>query len=231
MNKFFILFLLLIPLISALQITEVETNPYGTDSGQEWIEFYSEIEVNLSEYKIMNNDQGEFSLSGNNSGYFILILDSQWLDNSDEKVYLYKGSELIQETILFEDSKNDELTFQLCEDKWVFKEGTQNSENNCESKVEPDPEPEAKNITPEIPPKPPAEQVKSFPKSPKQEAKINDASPIKQGTIHLNTQTIKTPENFPKQDRKPIIFFIGFCIALAILYFIQAKGKNKNEFR
>ncbi|MBT4375836.1 hypothetical protein HOD29_00470 [archaeon] len=234
MYKFLILFILLLPFSLALQITEVEMNPLGSDSGKEWIEFYSEMEVNLSNYKIINNDQGELSLSGNNSGYFILILNSQWLDNKDERIYLYKENELIQETTILEDSKNNDLTFQLCGEEWFFQEKTPKQENSC-PESEPDPEPiPPENLssplpeipTPEIKISEPNKNI-SKPKTifpPKEEKK--------QETIYLNTQTIKTPENSSKQqDRKPIIFFIGFCMVLSILYFVQSKGKNKNEFR
>ena len=234
MYKFLILFILLLPFSLALQIPEVEMNPLGSDSGQEWVEFYSEIEVNLSNYKIINNDQQELSLSGNNSGYFILTLDSQWLDNEDERIYLYEGNKLIQETQLFKDSKNNDLTFQLCGNEWIFKENTPKKENSCpESEPDPDPIPQ-ENLSSPLPEIPEPEIKISEPNKNLSKPKtiFSPKEEKKQETIYLNTQTIKTTENSSKQrDSKPIIFFIGFCIVLSILYFVQAKGKNKNEFR
>jgi len=44
----FVIMSLLISFISSIRINEVELNPYGTDSGNEWLEFYSKGEVNLT---------------------------------------------------------------------------------------------------------------------------------------------------------------------------------------
>lgn len=233
MNKLLILSILLLPLSSALQITEIELNPLGTDAGQEWIEFYSEVSLNLSEYKIINNDQQELSLFGNDSGYFLLILNAQWLDNTDEKIYLYQGNELIQETSLLEDSKNGGFTFQLCGDKWVFRQGTPQQENNCPEIEKKEILEEKINQSKDNPEQSSLPENKTFNyDNESKETNFPSKEELPPKPIHLNPQTIKTPENSSKQeqDKKPIIFFIGFCILLSILYFVQSKGKNKNEF-
>ena len=121
-------------LISGIEISEVELNPSGDDSGNEWIELYSSSEINLENYSIMNNDGGEINLSkyGIFSGYFIINLNSQWLDNNDEKVLLYDGTELIDETPTFSDTNDNEKTWQLCSPNWRFVDETSEENNDCE---------------------------------------------------------------------------------------------------
>ena len=55
----FLIFLFLASGISAITINEIESNPAGADTGNEWVEFYSNEEVNLEGYKIINNDGDE----------------------------------------------------------------------------------------------------------------------------------------------------------------------------
>ena len=118
--------------ISAIRINEVELNPSGSDSGNEWIELYSTTETNLSGFSIMNNDGEEINLSGLFSGYYVYILDKQWLDNSDEKVVLYKEGNLLEETPIFEDSKNGDFTFNFCNSSWIFMESSKGEKNKCQ---------------------------------------------------------------------------------------------------
>src|SRR3989344_902390 len=100
-------FFTLISIVYSIQINEVESNPAGNDAGQEWIEFYSKQEVNLSEYKITNNDGQEMQTNAAFSGYYVLNLEKQWLDNSNEKVILMKDGKIIDETLVFSDSTNN----------------------------------------------------------------------------------------------------------------------------
>jgi len=245
MKKELIFIILVLPLISALEITEIESNPLGKDSSQEWIEFYSENTANLSEYSLVNNDQQELSLSGDFKGYFIYKFKTQWLDNSDERIYLYQGTDLIQETPIFEDLKNNDFSFQICDESWLFLSSTPGQKNNCPEKKNLKEEETLSNesgvnISEEI------LEEKNNPPDKKEHFKeeslhlsvnsiktSNEKTNFSPKTIHLNPQTIKTIENYSvqEQDKKPIIFFIGFCIFLAIIYLVQSKGKNKNEFR
>ena len=132
-----IIFLFAINICSAIKISEIELNPAGTDKGNEWIELFSDEKINLGEYKLVNNDGKEILLNsiGDFSGYYVYQLDIQWLDNSDEKVLLYKGDELISQTDVLNDNVNDGKTWSFCE-KWEFKESTKNAENNCKSNNE-----------------------------------------------------------------------------------------------
>jgi len=127
----FLVFVIGSSLVCAIQITEVELNPEGDDSGNEWIEFYSKNEINLEDYKLVDNDGDELLLSGSFSGYYVYTHDKRWFDNVDEIIYLYNGENLIDEIDLLKDDKNDGRTWQDC-DGWIFDESSKGSENNCE---------------------------------------------------------------------------------------------------
>ncbi|MBT4376424.1 hypothetical protein HOD29_03550 [archaeon] len=228
MKKLILLFILLLPIISAIQITEVESNPLGQDSGNEWIEFYSEEEINLSGFKIINNDAGEIKLNQTFTGYFIYKFQNQWLDNVDEKIYLYNQTNLIQSTSVIEDSSNNEQTFQLCGEDWSFKESTKSKENNCPK------EEIIQEITGEI-----QEQileeilVESESNTPTRNKSLNsmqkEESPPE--TIELNPKTIKTTDNSSDLENKGYgkYFLGGFCLILLLLFALK-KTKRKNEF-
>src|SRR3989344_8654123 len=109
--------------VNAVEITEVEINPAGSDNGNEWIEFFSNSNVNLSDYKIVNNDGDEIIVNKEFEGYFVYQLETQWLDNSDERIFIYKDDNKIFETGILDDSSNDAKTWSLC-DSWTFGDNT-----------------------------------------------------------------------------------------------------------
>ena len=191
---------------SALIITEVELNPLGDDAGNEWVEFYSEDLVNLESYKIVNNDGNEIFLNGSFTGYFVYEFEKQWLDNSDEKVFLYSSSELIQETDIFQDSTNDEKSFNFCSEEWIFINSTRNQENKCSNEEpfneeeqeisEDEDEEEIENINEED-----IEDNSNLTKNVIKDNSIslssNEISELNSNnqTIQLNPKNIKTDEN------------------------------------
>ncbi len=128
-----IVFLLSIAFVSAIRINEVELNPAGDDTGNEWIEIYSQEEINLTYYSIKNYDNQTINLTGNFSGFFIVNFSSQWLDNSDEKIMLIFNGSVINETPLLSDSSNDNRTWQYCNGNWIFTNLTKGSDNLCAS--------------------------------------------------------------------------------------------------
>ncbi len=216
---------------SGLKISEVELNPEGTDSGYEWIEFYSEEEINLENYLLKNNDGDEITLDISVKGNCIYVLEKQWLDNSDEKVFLYNEGDLVAETNLLEDSENNEKTWQL-EDKWVFKENTKSSECNAINfhSEENDSAEEQEKIEKE---KEPVQELS-------QQEEINSSVETKKkplnytfGTARLNPKTIKSNETKENQSvlKKDYFMygFVIFCIIIGSL-FIYRKNKYKTEF-
>lgn len=144
MNKFILIGLMCILLINIglvlaeVRINEVELNPEGSDSGYEWIELYSDEEIDLNGWKLVNNDGQEIDLDQSFQGYLLINLEGQWLDNSDEKVMLKNSSKIISETDVLDDSNNDGRTWNYCDEEWLFYDSTKNSENNCESENNPD---------------------------------------------------------------------------------------------
>lgn len=122
-----------VSLVSAIRINEVELNPDGSDSGNEWVELYSEDEIDLTDWKLVNNDDDEFELidiQDSFSGYLIVEFDGRWLDNSNERVFLYNNESLIDESDEFDDGDNDDYTWQYC-DNWKFLSETKDSDNEC----------------------------------------------------------------------------------------------------
>ena len=136
--NWFIMIVMVISLsfsVSALYISEVEMNPEGTDHGNEWIELYSENEIDLDDYYLENNDEDIHNLSGIFSGYLIIKFPRQWLDNTDEKVMLKKGNEIIDESDVLEDKDNNKKAWSKCDNEWVFIESSEGKENLCNNRT------------------------------------------------------------------------------------------------
>lgn len=125
------LFILLTSISSALSITEIELNPIDSDAGNEWLELHSEDKFNLEGYYLQNEDGDKYNLSGNLEGYFIVNFEKQWLDNSKTIIYLKKDSKTIFQTPEISDSKNDDLTLNLCNNSFILIESSKGERNNC----------------------------------------------------------------------------------------------------
>ncbi len=226
--------LLILPSISAIIITEIEMNPAGTDAGNEWIELYSENEINLEGYKIINNDGKEINLSGSFLGYYAYVSSKQWLDNEDEKVFLYKGGELIDETDLLKDSWNDGRTWQLC-DLWEPKEQTKGNKNNCtkevikEEKVVEGEKQEEADLNDKTDSKEETDNENINDKEllieENGEKQEKETENIRLGIIKLNSKSIKSEDYNKNLDKNNYALgsFIIFCILLIILFVIQRK--------
>ena len=228
-KKFYMMLILIffMPLVLSIRISEVELNPESTDAGNEWVELYSEDAINLSEYKLVNNDGGELVLGGSFSNYYIYTFEKQWLDNSDEKIFLYNGGDLIDETILFKDDKDNMLTWQLCE-SWEFKESTKGIGNNCGINDE-------TNKTME------EELNLEIILDENKESSISEASEIENIEIENKPKILETIKLTPKDIKNEkysetlnkntyAIGLVIFCILLIGLFLIR-KGRYKNEFQ
>ena len=221
---FLFLFIMLVSSISAIRITEVELNPTGTDAGYEWVELYNKEEANLNDYKLVNNDGDELILNRTFSGYYIYIFSKQWLDNSDEKIFLYKNTELVDETDIFSDSKNNDMTWQLCE-SWEFKDLTKGENNGCSQELEEtdeEPETEANSSNVTETPSVPVIKIEDSPK----ETELK--------TIDLNPKVIKSEENSQVSGKRYAIYgLFAFGVLLGLLFLIKnfIRKKYKNEFK
>lgn len=123
--------IMMISLISGVRVNEIELNPNGTDTGNEWIELYSNEEINLTGWTLVNNDDDVINLNQTFQNYLIINLNKQWLDNTNESVSLFNGSSLIDSSIVISDSQNNIKTWQYCSDGWNFTDSTKGLENSC----------------------------------------------------------------------------------------------------
>jgi len=138
LSELFLIFLLIllhincISIVSAeIRVNEIELNPEGSDSGNEWIELYSDTNEQLINWQIKNSDNQVKYFNASFNGFYIIRLSSQWLDNSEEKVTLLNpNNEIISQTDLLLDSKNNAETWQYCS-AWIFNPSTEGKENNC----------------------------------------------------------------------------------------------------
>jgi len=232
MSKLFLCLILVLPLVVGLQITEVELNPLGKDAGNEWIEFYSEEEINLSQYKIKNNDQDELVINYSFNKYFIYSFQNQWLDNVDESVFIYNNSKLIFQTPLFEDKENNEKTWQLCNNEWLFQKQTKNKEN-CDEIPKQKNKTSFKNSTNEEILSNEEKKENFFTRRDEKTKNLSQISKnITKETIQLNPKTIKKEKTTSPLGEKNYAKYsiIGFCILLVSLYLIKSK-KKKNEWQ
>ena len=117
--------------VLSLRINEIELNPSGSDSGQEWIELYNNGQINLSGYILENGDGGVIELDESFNGYYVYEFQNQWLDNSDESVILKFNNSIVDEKLNIDDNEDDDKTWQYCEGEWVLNSETKNNENDC----------------------------------------------------------------------------------------------------
>ena len=204
--------ILFIANISSIRINEFESNPEGPDTGNEWVELYDRGDVNLNGYKLVNNDGDEILLSGSFSKYYVYSFEKQWLDNTNEKLLLYKDGELVDETDEVDDGENDDKTWQLCGKDWEFYDETKNDKNDCKEEDEFEEEVEIQlidNVIQKIP-----------------------TAPLEPQVISLGAKDIKSENDKKSLDKSDYAFygFIGFCILLVALFVIRKRTYNKNEF-
>src|SRR3989344_4567102 len=207
---------------SALRINELESNPEGEDAGFEWIELYSENTVSLEGYILDHEGRGSpLNLSGSFQGYIVINLQSQWLRNSNETVYLKLNNEIVDAVGPFSDNKK-EKTYSFCDGKWIFTDSTQNAENHCGSnsetkkddsnEKEDDEKPDVTNSK--------NDKIKNINLLNLSYENTSSGNPIKKIVLGENfdneikngeiTRTYKTRISI-------IYFFIGFCVLLVIL--------------
>ncbi len=127
-------------------INEVEANPEGTDSGNEWVELYnpSSNSVDIGGWKIKSTAGTTHTYnipSGttlNPGQYLVITFSSQFVDNNGEKLQLFdQSNNLKDETLTFSDTANDGRTWQRSpngvdtdsDGDWTFKTGTKGSSN------------------------------------------------------------------------------------------------------
>ncbi len=116
---------------SSLSINEIELNPADSDVGNEWLELYSEEKINLEHHYLENEDGDIYNLNGSIEGYLVINFEKQWLDNSKAIIYLKIDNKTITQTLELSDSKNNDLTLNLCKGSLILLSSSKGSLNNC----------------------------------------------------------------------------------------------------
>jgi len=229
------MFVVLISNVSAIRINEVEMNPIGGSSGNEWIELYNDknIEIDVSGWEVWEGVYGEqgpkliLSIPEGTiiqkGSFYIVEWSKAKLNNAGDFVILYDSNGTkIDETPLLKDKENNDMTWQLC-DSWEFKLSTKGGKNSCEEvPEEPTEEKEANDELPEI------EEYQGI-----EEPVSKETTPIELQTINLNPKVIKSEddnENLSKSNYA-IYGLVFFCVLLVVLFILRKNKYNKNEFR
>ncbi len=126
---------------ASIVINEVELNPEGQDSGNEWVELYNPTEqtVDIGGWTIRPTSGmvSTYTIPQGTTmgpeGRLVITFPQQFLDNSDESVVLYdnQGNE-VDRTLLLVDTDSDNYTWQRQQDgsdEWIFKPATKETAN------------------------------------------------------------------------------------------------------
>jgi len=122
-------------------INEVELNPRGSDTGQEWIEFYNptDVDINMSGFQITT------SFKASNIGLpadavikagdtYVVSLEKQTLSNTAEMIVLKNSTgSVVDSTPSLVDRNDDDNTWQRMPDgnnEWKFAAGTKGEPND-----------------------------------------------------------------------------------------------------
>lgn len=118
--------------VSAVRINEVELNPDGGDSGNEWIELYSEQEINITDWIILSTNGRNMTFNASFSDYWIINTPYNLLTNDNNRLSLINSTgDIIFGTANLSDSLDDNRTWQFCNNSWIFINGTKNLTNFC----------------------------------------------------------------------------------------------------
>lgn len=135
-----------LPLATGLMINEFESNPAGSDDGNEWVELYNATAstINLNGYTLVpeSNESKAVTISDTSIGAFekkVIMFEKQSLNNSKsgkhsgESISLYSpDGKKIDSTPWKKDTYNDDRTWQRKADgstSWVLMKGTPGSSN------------------------------------------------------------------------------------------------------
>ena len=119
--------------VFAIRINEIELNPYDNcNDCTEWLELYSNVEINLTGWRLVDASDNSFDLNQTFNGYYVIENPGISLNNANEQIFLYNNTELIDETEIFSDGDNNIKTWQYCSEGWNFTDSTKDSENSCD---------------------------------------------------------------------------------------------------
>src|SRR3989344_2749583 len=128
---FYVIFANLNLAFAEVRINEVELNPTGDDSGNEWIELYSDTEVNLTDWIIASSNGRNMSFNASFSGFYSINTTTNLLTNDLNNLSLKNNGSITFSTGSLSDSSNDDQTWQYCSGNWSFVSSTRGLSNNC----------------------------------------------------------------------------------------------------
>jgi len=130
--------LILVFLVSAeIRINEVELNPNDScNDCTEWLELYTDVEVNLIGWKLVDASNKSFELNKTFNRYYVIENPGISLNNANEQIFLYNDTELVDQTEIISDSYNNNKAWQYCNGEWGFTDSTKGLENSCEDNEE-----------------------------------------------------------------------------------------------
>jgi hypothetical protein len=215
------------PLQAQITINEIELNPEGKDASYEWIELFTTEPLDLTNYILKNNDNQTIKLNQSITDYLIITFNKQWLDNSDEKIYLINNNTILHETPILKDSQNNNKTLQNCNNQYLFKQQTKNTKNNC-NKIQPETTATPKQTSPQQnqTPQPTNQTPMQEPIPQQQPSNLIQLTTPK--TYNPQSEDIKTQNNIIYQSKNELIkqySVYGFAILCAILCVLLAFNK------
>jgi len=233
MSKWGVIFLLIVVLINlasafSVRINEVELNPSGTDSKNEWIELYSSQEISLDGWTIVNAKGKVFGLNGSFSEYKAIITPYNFLTNDKQKIKLFDSeNNLVDETDEISDSYNDERSWQVCDGEWKFELASKDEKNECS--VEEETIEESDKVYAEKDNVKENSVIESSAVGDIVDEQIDEQIDETE-TITLNLskgiKTWKSKKQYIKEYA--LIGFALFCL-LILVYLIRKNGKDKND--
>ena len=127
---------------AVVYINEIELNPLGTDSGNEWVEIFNDgSPINLSGWYIQNKDGDNYTFPGDIMANFYVLDSLSGLTNINQTLRLFDNGNLLKDNMgSFDDEENDIRTWSRIPDGVggiVFQDatkGTSNQPMNIENK-------------------------------------------------------------------------------------------------
>ncbi len=115
-----------------IRINEVELNPAGDDNKNEWIELYSQTQVNLINWTILSSNGRNISFNASFEGYYIITTPYNFLTNKDNALTLKNDFGVVIDWVKsLTDNNNNDYSWQYCLENWTFTNSSKGQDNNC----------------------------------------------------------------------------------------------------
>ncbi len=213
----------LIYFISAeIRINEIEINPSEGRSGTEWIELYSDKEMDISGWEIYDGLTSQTKRYIIPEGtkikeFYIIEFERAVLNNGGDFIILKNKESVVDKTPVLKESVYSSKTWQYCDGEWDFLEKTKNRKNNCKDETNEDEKIVEKALTYET----------------KKEKSDSMEKIDTKETIRLIPKNIKDKNFLEKIDKRDFSLYglIAFSILLLFLFILKIQGSKKDELQ